>query len=303
MRQNITMKKIFLLAAAAILTLGAFAQTEQPKSGQPKQPGSDRKGNDTLKIKWKGSRIWIFDEPIVINGDTLPKTPRKPQKKDFVHWGGLDLGVSMLTTIDNKFILPITEDTAHVNNFLDLNYSKSLFISLNPIEKSFRLYKNYVILATGLGLEWNSYNFKKNITLSPDAPTVSSATSSVYPDSIKFFRNKLKITYLKMPLLLQMNTNSENPKRSFHISGGIEVAYKLGSRTKQKYELNGYEIKSSQRDDYHLSDFKYASVFRIGYGDNFTMFMNYGLSELFEGNKSSDDMDLFPLTAGISIDF
>jgi Outer membrane protein beta-barrel domain len=286
------MKKLFLLSLALISAFGAFAQEN-----------NENKENDTLKIKWKGSRIWIFDATPAVKNDSTKPEPRKPAKKDFVHWGGLDLGVSMLTTIDNKFILPAAEDTAEMNNFLDLNYSKSLFISLNAIEKSFRLYKNHVILATGLGMEWNSYNFKKNITLSPDAPTISSSTSTIYPDSIKYFKNKLKITYLKMPLILQLNTNSANPKRSFHISGGVEVAYKIGSRTKQKYEINGYEFKSSRRDDYHLADFKYATVFRIGYGDNFTLFANYGLSELFEGNKGVDDTDLFPLTAGISIDF
>lgn len=296
------MKKIILTALTAAFTLGAYAQSnESQKPDEGKKESNTAK--DTLKIKWKGSRIWIFDEEIVVMGDTTPKKPHVPQKQEFVHWGGLDLGVSMLTTIDNKFKLPVTEDTAFMNNFLDLNYSKSLFVSFNPIEKNFRLYKNYLILATGLGIEWNSYNFKKNITLSPDAPTISTATSTIYPDSIKFSKNKLKVTYLKMPLLLQFNTNAQNPKRSFHIAGGIEAAYKIGSKTKQKYEINGYEVKSNRRDDYHLADFKYSSVVRIGYGDNFTLFVNYGLSELFEGNKSSDDMDLFPLTAGISLDF
>ena len=106
-----------------------------------------------------------------------------------------------------------------------------------------------------------------------------------------------------MPLLIELNTNSENPRRSFHISGGLEFAYKIGSRTKQKYEINGYDFKSSRRDDYHLADFKYSSVIRVGYGDHVTLFANYGLSELFEANKTADDMDLFPFTTGVSIDF
>lgn len=287
------MKRIFLLTIAAVTALSVYAQENKESNA----------GNDTVKIKWNGSRIWIFPETPVVKNDTLKLVPKKPTKSDFVHWDGLDLGVSMLTTIDNKFKIAAEEDKDSVNYFLDLNYSKSFYISLNPIEKSFRLYKNYVMLATGLGIEWNGYNFKKNITLSPDAPTISTSTSTIYPDSIKYSKNKLKVTYLKMPLILQLNSNTENPKRSFHISGGIEVAYKIGARTKQKYEINGYEFKTNRRDDYHLADFKYASVFRIGYGENFTLFANYGLSELFEGNKGSDDMDLFPLTAGISIDF
>lgn len=282
------MRKIFLFAMAVLFTLGANAQEKE---------------NDTLKLKWKGSRILIFDEIPTVKADSSKKEPEKFTKSDFVHWAGFDIGVSMLTTINNKFILSKEEDVSEMNNFLDINYSKSLFFSLNIIEKNIRLYKNYVILATGLGIEWNSYNFKKNITLNPDAPTISTSTSTIYPDSIKYLKNKLKITYLKMPLIVQLNSNSENPKKSFHFSGGIEVAYKIGSKTKQKYEINNYEIKSTRRDDYHLADLKYSSVFRIGYGDNLNLFVNYGLSELFEGNKGSDDTDLFPFTAGISIGF
>ena len=249
------MKKIFLLAIASTLALAAFAQSNP-----------ENKGNDTMRIKWKATRIWIFDEPSAAKSDTFKNEPAKPKKKDFAHWAGLDIGVSMLTTIDNKFKLSAEEDISEINNFLDLNYSRSLFISLNPIEKSFRIYKNYLMLVTGLGVEWNSYNFKKNITLNPDAPYISTSTSSIAPDSIKYIKNKLKIAYLKMPLLIQFNTNNENPRRSFHISGGLELAYKIGSRTKQKYEINGYEFKSNRRDDYHLADFKYSSVVRIGYG-------------------------------------
>jgi hypothetical protein len=285
------MKKIILLAAASFVVLGLSAQSDVPG-----------KKNDTLKIKWNSSRIWIFPANAAAS-DSVKAEAAKPQKKDFVHWGGLDLGVSMLTTIDNKFKVPATEDTMEMNNFLDLNYSKSLFISLNLIEKNFRLYKNHIILTTGLGIEWNSYNFKKNITLNPDAPYISTSNSTIVSDSIKYYKNKLKITYLKMPLLIEFNTNATNPKRSFHISGGVELAYKISSKTKQRYELNGNDFKMNRRDDYHLADFKYASVVRIGYGDNLTLFMNYGLSELFEGNKGPDDIDLFPLTAGVSIDF
>ncbi len=279
------MKKIILLTIAAISALGVAAQEKE---------------NDTLKIKWKSSKIWIFDETPVVKADTTPKLPSLPDKKEFIHWGGFDLGVSMLTTIDNKFKLSDEVDTTQMNTFLDLNYSKSLFFSLNLMEKNFRLYKNYVNLVTGLGVEWNSYNFKKNITLNADASYISASNTVVAPDSIKYSKNKLRATYLKVPLLIELNTNNSNPKRSFHISGGLEFAYKIASSTKQKYEINGYDFKSKRRDDYHLADFKYASVVRVGYGDFFTVFANYGLSDLFESNKGPD---VFPLSAGITIDF
>jgi hypothetical protein len=285
------MKKIFLLTIAVISMLGASAQKDSLKGNpNPKQ--------DTMKIKWKSSRIWIFDDPEVkVTVDTAKREPSKPKKKDFAHWGGVDLGLSMLTTIDNKLKLSDEIDTTQMNYFLDLDRGKSWFFSLNLFEKNIRLYKNNLNIVTGLGVEWNNYSFKKNITLNPEAAYIS-ASNTIVNDSLKYSKNKLVVTYVKAPLLLEFNTNSKNPKKSFHISGGMEFAYKLGSKTKQEYEIDGYKVRSKQRDDYHLADFKYSSVLRVGYG-GVTVFANYGLSQLFEKNNGPT---LFPFTAGISFD-
>jgi hypothetical protein len=279
------MKKILLLAIVILSALGAYAQNKE---------------GDTLKIKWRKSKIWIFDEAPSAHADSIHKEKKAPNKKKFVHWGGFDIGVCMLSTYDNKLKLSDELDTTQLNTFLDLNYGKSLFFSLNPIEKNFRLYKNYLNIVTGLGIEWNSYNFKKNITLDPNAPYISSSNTTVAPDSVKYLKNKLHATYLKVPLLLEVNTNSKNPDKSFHIAGGIEVAYKIGSNTKQKYEINGQEYKTKLRDDYHLADFKYSTVVRAGYGSYCTVFVNYSLSQLFEKDNGPA---VYPFTAGISIDF
>lgn len=265
---------------------------------------AQEKENDTLKIKWKGSKIWIFDDKEIAKIDSA-----KEDKKDFTHWGGIDLGISMLTTSENKLKISEEQDTTDMNNFLELNYGKSMYFSLNLLEKNIRLYKNYINVVTGLGFEWNSYNFKKNITLDADADFISAANTlanfsgndtSISPDDIKLSRNKLKIAYAKVPLLLELNTNSENPEKSFHIAAGVEFAYKLGSKTKQTYEINGYKYNVTRRDEYHLADIKYCSVVRVGYGNYFTLFANYGLSELFEKDKGPE---IFPLTAGISFTF
>ena len=274
------MKKIISLIIALISTLGLSAQ---------------HKSEDTTKIKWKSYKIWIFPNKEIAKRDSL-KNCRK-EKKDFTHWGGIDLGISTLTTFNNKLRLSDELDTTHMNYFLDLNYGKSLFFSLNIFEKNICLYKNYVNIVTGLGVEWNNYNFKKNITLNPDAPYISASNTTVAPDSMKFFKNKLKATYIKAPLLLELNTNSKNANKSFHISGGIEVAYKIGSKTKQVYEINGHEFNLKRKGDYHLADIKYSTIVRAGYGNYFTIFVNYGLSELFEKNKGPE---IFPFTAGIT---
>lgn len=292
------MKKSLIISIAVISSFYIQAQDVETKSVSKET--DHNKDDDTLKIKWKGSRIWIFDAPSSSNQDTGKKHDGKPDKEDFVHWAGLDFGVAMLTTVDNKLRLSEEEDTLQMNNFLELNYGKSMYFSLNLFEKNIPIYKNYVNFVTGLGFEWNSYNFKKNITLDPTADYISVSNTTFAPSTVAFSKNKLKIAYVKAPLLLEINTNSENPHKSFHISGGVEFAYKIGSKTKQVYEVDGYEYTVKQRSEYHLADLKYSSTVRVGYGDYVTLFANYGLSQLFEKDNGPD---VYPLTAGISVNF
>ncbi len=278
------MKKIFLLSLIALTSAKLFAQ--------------EHKDDDTLKIKWKNSRIWIFDEKVLGKKDSVKKEKNKNQ--DFTHWGGLDFGVCMLTTAKNELRIPEEKDTTKMNYFLDLNYSKSLHFSLNLIEKNVHLYKNYVNLVSGLGFEWNSYNFRNKITLPSNAPYISASNTTVSPDSIAFSKNKLKVAYIKAPLLLEFNTNNTNADKSFHIAIGAEVGYKIGSKTKQVYELGGNEYRIKRKEDYNLSPLKYVEWVRAGYGNYFTAFVNYGLSELFEKDKGPA---IFPLTAGVAFNF
>ena len=154
--------------------------------------GAQNKSDDTLKIKLTSFRIWIFPGKEAAKTDSIKKS--RSAKKKFTHWGGIDFGVSMLTTIDNKLRLPNHLDTLQMNYFLDLNYGKSCFFSLNFFEKNIGVYKNYINLVTGLGIEWVSYNFKKNITLNPAAPYISASTIKIAPDDEKFSKNKLCVT-------------------------------------------------------------------------------------------------------------
>lgn len=255
---------------------------------------------DTVKIKWGGSRILVIsDKDNDAKNDTLKK-PHEPSKKNFIHYSGFDIGLGALTTFDNKIRIAEDDDTTNLNTFLDLNYGKSWHVAFNVWEHGFRVYKNNVMLVTGLGMEWASYNFRKNITLNPDASTISYPNSTIAPDSVYYIKNKLKATYIKVPLLVQLNTNSAKPERSFHVAAGIEAAVRTGSRIKQKIESDGDIVKIKHRDDYNMAPFKLSYMLRVGYGNYFTMFANYSLTELFVVNKGPH---VYPVSAGITIGF
>ncbi|MFH1003974.1 MAG: outer membrane beta-barrel protein [Bacteroidota bacterium] len=288
------MKKIIFLTMGFLMTFNIYAQNNTTE--------------DTLKLKWKDSRIWIFSDKVKTDSvktdsvTAIKEKEKKDKKKgNFTHWRGIDIGICALSTANNQFNIP-DEDAYNLNYFLNLKYNRSWYFSLNFIEKNFRLYKNYINLITGLGIEWNSYNFKNNIILNPYAGNTSSSTVKLdTADNISYIKNQIKTTYIKIPLLFEFNTNPTNANKSFHLAGGMEFGYKINSLTNRKFKKDGYTTKEKIYDDYNLNVLKYAIVIRAGYG-NFTLFTNYSLSSLFIEDKGPERI-LYPLSIGVALSF
>jgi len=91
----------------------------------------------------------------------------------------------------------------------------------------------------------------------------------------------------------------KDPDKSFHLSVGAIVNYRIGSRVKQKYVQQDRNQKDINRGHYHLNPFLLDASARIGVGD-FTVFANYGLNSLFESGKGPD---YTPFSAGLSLNF
>lgn len=278
------MKKIFLFAIISVIAFKLKAQHHD---------------DDTLKIKWKNSRIWIFDDK-TSKADSAA-TKEKKEHKNFTHWGGFDIGLCMLTTADNQFKIS-NNDIYNTNKFLELKYNRSWYFSLNLFEKNIRLYKNYAYLITGLGVEWDSYSFKNNIILNSDSSHTNDASVSIDTNSShKYIKNQLKAAYIKIPLMIEFNTNNSDARKSFHLAAGMEFGYKIDSWTKQIYETSGYTVQVKKHADYNLANFKYGVAVRAGYG-GFTLFANYALSPLFDKDRGPE-IPVYPLSAGLAITF
>ncbi len=281
------MKKIILLTVSLIFVLGAYAQEKTKEK------------NDTTRIKWGHSKIWIFPDKD-FKADSTQKG--KSKRGAFVHWGGFDLGICALTTADNQFQIPANEDIYNLNYFLDLRYNKSWYYSLNLLEKNFRVYKNQIYFITGLGMEWDSYNFRSNITLDPAAANTNASTTTLDTSSrVTYVTNQLKVAYLKTPILFEFNSNNTNAHKSFHLALGMELCYRVDSWTKQEYEINGYSHVVTRNDDYNLNALKYGLAVRAGYG-GLTLFANYAFSPLFEESKGPEK-PIFPLSVGVALSY
>lgn len=234
--------------------------------------------SDTTKITWKNRTYNIPDDDFNLDWDW---------NSDFHYWQGIELNLNGLIGSNGSTSLPSNSD------HMSINYGiKSMSWNLNLAEKNFHIYKNYINLVTGIGFGFNSYQFKNQIRLNPD----SSYTNYFLDSTITFDKNKLKTSYVQIPLMLEFNT-SKNSDRSFHIAAGVIGGYKLGSKTFRTYEINGYEFEEKRKDDFNINPFKLDATARIGYGA-FTMFATYSITELFENNKGPQ---LNPFTVGIRI--
>jgi hypothetical protein len=249
----------------------------------------DETASDTTKIKLGNKKYLIIDDEESENN--WKKLSRKDSirnyNEDFKNWAGFELGVNGLLDYKNSLEAPAGA------SFLELDYSKSIQFGLNLFEKDFHIYKNYINLVTGFGFDFNHYAFKNNITLNPDTTYLSATT-----DALDYKKNKLNVSYIKAPLLIDINM-SKNANKNFHIAAGVEFAYRIHSVTKQRYDVGDTHFKNKTRDDFNIEPFRYSAVARIGY-NNVTIFANYGLNRLFQKNKGPQ---VYPFTLGVTFSF
>ncbi|MBA3971267.1 MAG: DUF2807 domain-containing protein [Bacteroidetes bacterium] len=264
------------------VNISGAGSVRESKSGT-----GDETATDTTKFKL-GHKKYI----IIGDGDEdeeekniSKKDSSKNFNNDFEHWGGIEFGVNGMLDYKNSLDLPANA------SFLELDYGRSIQFGLNLFQKNFHIYKNYVNIVAGFGFDFNHYAFENSITLNGDTTYLMAWNDS----SINYKKNKLNVTYIKVPLMLEFNT-SKNANKNMHIAIGGEAAYRINSYTKQKYEENGDRHKIKHNDDYNLEPFRFSAVARIGYND-VTVYANYGLNRLFKKDKGPQ---VYPFTVGVA---
>ncbi len=200
------------------------------------------------------------------------------------HWMSLDIGFSNYLN-DNSLSLP------DKYQFLDLNTGKSLNVKLTLLKVGVNLIDHNLSLLTGLGLEWNNYDFSNRTVLtSSNADTLSTRT---FDQNLKKY--KLVTQYAFMPLTLHFETKPEEKEKSFQFSVGGRFGYLIRAHTKLK--MNDGD-KAKDFDDYHLRDYKLGGIARLGFGRYLSLYANYDVTHLFEDNVGPG---LNPVTLGVTI--
>lgn len=215
-----------------------------------------------------------FAEDMEEMGEGLSSITEKEQDKSIAHWAGFEMGVNGWMNANNTLDLE--------NPKYDLDYSNSLFYNLNVVEQKIPFFGGYGGLVTGLGFNFNEFSFKGATQLSFNEDSTWAFTRSDY----NFKRNRLNVTYLTLPMMLEFNTSLDEDK-SFHIAFGVLGGFKLFSKTKQKYDFEGDNYKVNVRGHYNVNPWKADAVARIGY-KSLTLFANYPLTQFFEKNTGPE---------------
>ncbi len=247
--------------------------------------------DDTTKFNLGSTTVIIIDE----ESDTNFVDFEHPDEddcddcysaNDYSRWGGFYLGVNGLLTPDNSITLPNSA------NYLDLDYSKSVHAQFNFGEKRFQFGTPHLGLTVGLGLEFNRYEFKRNVDIAYNSDSIWGRIDT----AVSYNKNFLKATYLQIPLLLDITTHKD-PDKAFQLSFGVIGGYKIGSKMKLKYEVDNNKNKDKSRGHYNVNPFKLSATVRLTYKE-ITAFANYGLTTVFEKNRGPE---VYPFSVGLAL--
>ena len=245
---------------------------------------------DTTKIKIGDKNINIIVEEE--DGDTSIELKdgddeEKPKLKKFKgHWSGFELGLNNF--VDDKFNMSRTPET----QFMDLNTGRSWNVNLNFYQVSLGLIGNRFGLVSGLGIDFNNYQFDGNNSIE-DVNGIT--VSKEFPD-VTLTKSKLTTTFLNVPLLLEVQIGGAKRSKRIHLAGGVIGGLKLGSHTKIVYREDGKKKKEKDQDDFNINPLRYGITARLGYR-NIELYGNYYPTSFFEKDKGPE---LYPYCIGLS---
>lgn len=216
------------------------------------------------------------------------KTKKKSHKRKFDgHWSGFDFGGNLLLTDNNSYSI-YPEGTAA---FMDTRPEKSFEFNMNFAEYSFG-FGSYIGFVTGLGFNFNDYQFKNRYTIAKDANGIIQPIALPEGD---FRKSKLSTAYLTAPLLLEIQIPGNQGHDRMFITGGLIGGLKIGEHTKTKIG----DEKLKDRGDHNIAPIRWGYTARIGFED-MGIFATYYNVKLFEDGKGPA---VTPVTVGLCFTF
>ena len=208
----------------------------------------------------------------------------KQLKNVKTRWGMLDLGFSSYTTGDDYRIEGI--------EIFDQDLWRSKNVNLHIVKQRLNLVKHNVNLIYGLSMEWHQYAFSNPVFIQEKQSDVMFD----YDANVDFKKNKLRVAYGVVPMVLNFETNPRKKGKSFRINAGAYAGMRLWSNTKLK---TSNKDKTKLKDDFNLNQFRYGLTGGFGYGA-FNFYATYALTDLFDESQDSG-YKVTPFSVGISV--
>ena len=217
---------------------------------------------------------------------------RYPEKISFgkirAHWSGISFGYNGL--VRNLGHMQLPEDAKYMKLA-----GNSVNLNLNLIDVELISHKNYA-LVTGLGMEFNTFRFKNNLSLTKDANGFTVPDYSYNDQGIQLKKSKLTTNYLVIPLLVEFRAGN-SPKKSFYVHGGVIGGWCYNAHTKVKYtSLEGHTTKDKTRG-LNIPNFRYGYTVGIGFS-NIGIFARYYPENIF---ISGEGPNVKQVSIGISL--
>ena len=273
--------KTRILSAFILVSGFAYNQTATNEPTHSAQPP------DTVSMRIGKSKIIIVspEDDVEIIIDTVDASPKKKARDAEPKWSGLEFGFNVNTNAGG---------TSSFSNhpYWENDPSSSRYFNLNFFERRFSIVKEYVGITTGLGFNFSGFSIPNNYELKDSANMIF----GVQGES-QYSKNKLKVTYLTLPLLLQFNTNANNEK-GFYWTTGVIGGVRIASKWKTEGETDGRSFELKKKGVYGLNPFKLDASLRMGY-KSWGVFVNYSILSLFDAQKT---VGVYPLSFGISMD-
>jgi len=233
--------------------------------------------DDSVRVNI-GQRDYVISD----DGVKIHKHDHKPKFNG--HWAGFGLSVNGLLDQDHMIDYP---DGAP---YLDLNYNRSTGVNLNFFEQNVNLYNQNLGLVTGLGVTWNNYRFADNVILTDDGELSGRFDET---PGYSYQKSKLMVASLRIPLMLEYQTNSKMKSNSFHVGAGALGQVRMWSHTKN--EINDSKTKS--KGDFYINPFIVQGIGTIGWGI-INLYGTYSFSEMFRHDKGPV---AYPFEVGITL--
>ena len=257
---------------------------------------------DTVKIDLGETTVFIITDADLKDStfiDTTGDFDKSNKTAQDYAWCGIDgfqIGAIGLFTNSGDRAFADRPDLA-------LNTARCSMLGFTPVGKEAEIIKDRLRLAAGLGFQFESYAFDKNIRLT-DEPTLQGIE-----DTIRDYRkNTLNANYVTLPVVLQFNSK-RNLEKSFHIAVGVLAGYRISSNMTYKWSEEGRRQRERLRNDYALEPYRLSAIAQVGIG-NAMIWAQYDLTMKFTATDAIPAVvgakgtpEVYAWSAGINIPF